>query len=65
MAFVCVGRSWVTPGSARTRQDAVLHLPKGMIPFGNLFCCRVLAVLAFLIGFALALLHWAVIKYII
>ena len=35
-----IERAGVTPGSARTWQGAALHLPKGMIPFGNLCCLR-------------------------
>ena len=35
----------VTLGSAQTRQGRCLcTLPKGMIPFGNLFCCRLLII---------------------
>ena len=38
---------WTLPlsGSARTRQGRCpCTLPKGMIPFGNLFCCRLLII---------------------
>jgi len=34
------GVTGVTLGAAQTRQGAALHLPKGMIPFGNLFSLR-------------------------
>ena len=41
--FLWFGRAGVTLGAAQTRQGRCpCTLPKGMIPFGNLFCYRLL-----------------------